>query len=89
MPFLTDDISECIFLNKSVWILINIPLKFIPKDPIDNIPALVWIILVPNRRQAIIWTNGGLVYWRIYVSLGFNKLGIAQSQSNAVMIAKF
>ena len=23
-----------------------------------------------NRQQAIIWTNGGLVYWRIYASLG-------------------
>ena len=25
--------------------------------------------LMRNRRQAIIWTNGGLVYWRIYASL--------------------
>ena len=22
--------------------------------------------LTPNKRQAIIWTNDGLVYWRIY-----------------------
>ena len=29
--------------------------------------------LVPNKRQAIIWNNGGLVYWRIYASLGFSK----------------
>ena len=29
---------------------------------------------VPNRRQVIIWTNGGLVYWCIYASLGLNKL---------------
>ena len=29
--------------------------------------------LVPNRRQAIIYTNNGLVYWRIYASL-FNPL---------------
>ena len=26
------------------------------------------------RRQAIIWTNDGLVWWRIYVSLGLNEL---------------
>ena len=25
--------------------------------------------LVPNRRQAIIWTNDGIVYRRIYASL--------------------
>ena len=24
-------------------------------------------------RQAFIWTNGGLTYWRIYASLGLNK----------------
>ena len=30
--------------------------------------------LAPTRRQAIIWTNGGLVYWRIYASLGLNEL---------------
>ena len=30
--------------------------------------------LVPNRRQAIIWTNDCLVYWRIYASLGLNDI---------------
>ena len=30
--------------------------------------------LVPKRRQAIIWTNGGLVYWHIYASFGLNAL---------------
>ena len=29
---------------------------------------------MPNRRQAIIWTNYGEVYRCIYVSLGFNEL---------------
>ena len=36
--------------------------------------------LVPVRRQAIIWTNDGLVHWRIYASLGLNEL-IAKWQS--------
>ena len=27
-------------------------------------------------RQTIIWTNDGLVYWRIYASLGLNELMI-------------
>ena len=40
----TDNIFKCIFLNKSVCILIKISLKFVPKGPIDNIPALVQIM---------------------------------------------
>ena len=35
-------------------------MKFVPNGPIDNNPSLVQIMangLVPNRRQAIIWTN--------------------------------
>ena len=36
-----DDILKCIFLNENVWIPIEISLKFVPKGPIDNIPALV------------------------------------------------
>ena len=39
-----DDIFKCIFLNENVWILIKILLKFVPKDPINNIPALVQIM---------------------------------------------
>ena len=29
-----------IILNENVWILIKISVKFVPKDPIDNITAL-------------------------------------------------
>ena len=36
-----DDILKCIFLNEIVWIPIEISLKFVPKGPVDNIPALV------------------------------------------------
>ena len=39
-----DDIFKCIFLNENVWIPIKISLKFVPKDPINNIPALVQIM---------------------------------------------
>ena len=37
----TDDILKGIFLNENVWIPIEISLKFVPKGPIDNIPAMV------------------------------------------------
>ena len=30
--------------------------------------------LAPTRWQVIIWTNGGLVHWRIYASLSLNGL---------------
>ena len=40
----TDDIFKCIFLNENAWILISISLKFVPKGPINNIPALVQIM---------------------------------------------
>ena len=35
------DIFKRIFWNEDVWILIKISLKFVPKGPINNIPALV------------------------------------------------
>ena len=39
-----DDIFKCIFLNENVWISIEISLNFVPKGPINNIPALVQIM---------------------------------------------
>ena len=39
-----DDIFKCIFLNKNVLISIKISLTFVPKGPINNIPALVQIM---------------------------------------------
>ena len=41
--YFTDNILKCIFLNENVWISIKISLKFVPKGPINNIPALVQI----------------------------------------------
>ena len=38
------DIFKCIFLNENVSIAIKISLKFVPKGPIYNIPALVQIM---------------------------------------------
>ena len=39
-----DDIFKCIFLKENVWIPTKISLKFVPKGPINNIPALVQIM---------------------------------------------
>ena len=45
-----DDTFRCIFLNKNVRISIEISLKFVPKGPINNILALV---------QIMIWRRSG------------------------------
>ena len=37
-------IFKCIFFNKNVWISIKTTLKFVSKDPINNIPALFQIM---------------------------------------------
>ena len=41
----TDDPFKCIFLSETVRISIDISLKFVPKDQINNIPALVQIMV--------------------------------------------
>ena len=42
--YFADDALKCIFLYENVWISRKIPLKFVPKRPINNIPALVQIM---------------------------------------------
>ena len=39
-----DDIFKRIFFNENVWISIKISLKFVPKGPINIIPAMFWIM---------------------------------------------
>ena len=39
-----DDMFKCIFLNETVWIPIEISLKFVPKGPFNNNPALFQIM---------------------------------------------
>ena len=42
-PF-ADDIFKCIFSNENQWIMPRISLQFVPKVPINNIPALFQIM---------------------------------------------
>ena len=46
----TDDIFKYIFFNENVWIPIKISLKFVPNGRINNIPALV---------QIMVWCRSG------------------------------
>ena len=47
---LADDVFKSIFLNENVWISLEIFLKFVPKVPINYIPALV---------QILVWRRSG------------------------------
>ena len=62
-----DDIFKGIFLNE-------ISFKFVPKGPINYIPALVqiiaWRVQATSRYLKQYW----LTYQRIYASLGLNEL---------------
>ena len=63
-----DDIFKCIFWNENVNDSITFSLKFVPKGAIGNNAAFVSDDgLVPNKWQAIILANDGLVWWRIYI----------------------
>ena len=72
---LAHDIFKCIFLNENERISIKIPLKFVPRSPINDKPVLVQVNdLALNRRQAITWTNDGPVHWHIYAGLGGDEV---------------
>ena len=70
-----DDIFKCIFLNETIGILIEISLKFVPRGPINNIPALV---------QIMAWHKPGgkplsklimvTLPMQVYASLSLNEL---------------
>ena len=63
-----DNIFKCISLNEKFCILIQISLKFVHKCLIDiNIGSGNG--LVPNKWQAITWSNADPFHWRIYLAL--------------------
>ena len=44
-----DDVFKCFFWNENVWISLMVSLKFVPNDPINNIPA--WVQIMAWRRS--------------------------------------
>ena len=71
----TDAIFKCIFLNENVWILIKISLRFVPNGQINNIPALVQIMVCHVPATSHYLNQWWLVYWCIYASLSLNEIG--------------
>ena len=70
-----DDIFKCILLNENAKISIKISLKFVPKAPINNIPALIQI-MARRRRGDKPLSEPMIVFRRIYASLGLNEFRI-------------
>ena len=77
-----DDIFKWIFLNENVWIPIKIPLKFVPRGPINNIPAMVQIMAWRRPGAKPLSEPMTVVYWHIYASLGLNKLKTTNAKFN-------
>ena len=69
-----DNDFKCNFLSENVWIPIKISLKFVPKGPINNIPALVQIMAWCGTGESHYLTNDDPVQRSIYASLGLNEL---------------
>ena len=68
-----EDISKFSFLNENAWISPKISLKCVAKVRIDNIPALVQIMVWRLPGDKPLYTDQcWLVYWRIYASLGLD-----------------
>ena len=64
-----DDIFKGVFLNENVWISIKISLKFISKNPVSSIHALIQIIAASHCLKQ--WW---LVGWCIQASVSLNEL---------------
>ena len=64
--------SNAFFVNENVWFSIELSLTFIPEGPIKNIPALVQIMAGQATSHCLYqcWLH----YWRMFASLGLNKL---------------
>ena len=78
-----DDILNGIFSNENIQISIKISLKFVPRSPINNIPALV---------QIMAWCRPGdkplsepvIVSRCSYASLGLNELRSFSSRNSTM-----
>ena len=73
-------IYEIIFLNENCYILIQMSSKLFTgyRLTMGQHCLRKWL----GAEQNIIWTNDGLIYWRMYTSLGLDELNtITQSHT--------
>ena len=65
--------SSYIFLNENVWFLLKISLKFVPKVPINSIPALVQIMAWRRLGDKPL-SEPVMITWSKYASFGLIEL---------------
>ena len=70
MAIVADDSFKCILFNENCRILIRISLKFVPRNPIDNKPALVQEMAWRRRGAKALpepvltkFTDANMRYW--------------------------
>ena len=68
-----DNIFKCIFLNENDIIPIQISLKFFPRSPIDNKPALVQVMAWRRIGDKTLPEPMMAQFTDIYVALGRDK----------------
>ena len=69
---------KCIFVTKNVWISIKISLKFILKDPVNNIPALIQIMAWHRLGDKPLSEPMMVSLLTICASVGLNELTYGQ-----------
>ena len=72
-----DDNFKCIFLKENDRILIHISLKYVPRSPTDNKPALVQVMAwcrIGNKPLPELMQT----HWCIYAALGGDELVTAR-----------
>ena len=71
---ISQTIFKCIFLNETVLISLKILLKLLPEIRIDNILALVQMMLSADQATSHYLNQWWLIHWHIYVLLSLNGL---------------
>ena len=72
----TDDIFQYIFFSERFCILIQISLKFVPNEPIDNKVALIQLMTWHQTGNKPLSEPMLTVNWRIYAALGGDEFKV-------------
>ena len=62
--------------HENIWIVIKISFKFVPKDPINNIPALIQVMAWHQSGNKPLSEPMMEIYWCIYESLSLNEFTV-------------
>ena len=78
---LADDIFKCVSMYDKIYILIKTSRKFVPKGPIDNYPALVYVMAWRRIGDKPLSKPVLTRYTDAYAALGGDELNGSASDS--------